>query len=54
MTLPFATVAEELEAARTRRELIEASQMIQHVDGIDYRERLGAIVKRRIDEFKNK
>lgn len=52
MTLPYITVAEKLKSARTRRALIEASQLIQHVDGITNRERLGGIVKRRLEEFK--
>lgn len=54
MTLPFASVAEELEAARSRRELIAVSQRIQYVAGITDRERLCGIVKRRLDEFKSK
>lgn len=45
-------VAAALEAAKTRDELIAASQQIQHVQGISRRDRLGAIVRRRLDEFK--
>lgn len=52
MTLPYSIVAGELESAKTRSALLISAENIQYVDGIDLRERLGAIVKRRLEEFK--
>lgn len=52
MTLPFRLVADELQAAPTRGALVEAAQHIQYVDGIADRDRLGAIVKKRLEDFK--
>lgn len=52
MTLPYRLVADELEAALTAAALVEAAHHIQYVASITERERLGAIVKRRLEQFK--
>lgn len=44
-------VAAALSAAHTATQLLAAAQRIQHVVGIDPRERLGVAFKRRYDEF---
>lgn len=46
-------VAASLEAAKTRNALLKASQQIQHVQDLSQRERLGAIFRKRYDEFKS-
>ena len=50
--MSYTTVAASLNAAKTRRDLLDAAENIQHVEGIQQREDLGGIVKRRLQEFK--
>lgn len=50
----YLEVMQDLEAARSRRELIAAAQRIQRVPGTSDQERLARIVRRRLDEFKSR
>lgn len=50
--MSYRDVAVSLEKARSYDELIEACQQIQHVADLQQRERLGGIVRRRLDEFR--
>lgn len=50
--LPYTDVAAALEASRTRSQLLTAGERIQHVEGIENQNRLGAVFKRRLDELK--
>jgi len=53
MSQAYLTIASSLQSAHTRAALINAAQNIQHVADIIERDRLGAIVKRRLTEFKH-
>jgi len=48
----YTQVAAALRAAPTPIALVAEAQRIQHVPGTSDQERLGRIVKRRLDEFK--
>lgn len=51
----FTTIAGDLEATSSRPELIAVAQVIEHADlTITERDKLGAIVKRRLEEFKTR
>jgi len=54
MVATYAAVSTLLNSAKTRAELIAASQTIQHVGCINQRERLAGVVKRRLEEFRRK
>jgi len=51
MVATFAAVTSLLTAAKSRAELIAAAQTIQHVGCLNQRERLGGVVRRRLEEF---
>lgn len=53
MSAAYLTIASALQSACSRAALIAAAQSIQHVADITERDRLGAIVKRRLAEFKH-
>ncbi len=46
------SITAAMEAAKTRMELIKASQQIEHVQGFSRCERLAKVFKRRYDELK--
>lgn len=51
MVATYAAVNGLLLSAKSRAELIAAAQTIQHVGCLNQRERLGGVVRRRLDEF---
>lgn len=51
--MPFAEVASAIESAKNRDDLDLACDLIQHVADLRQREELGAIVKRRLSDFKS-
>lgn len=52
--MTYSAISASLESARSRSDLIAAAQRIQYVESLADRDRLGAIVKRRLDEFKQR
>lgn len=50
----YLKVAATLQAARTRREVVASAQRIQHVPDTGDQTYLARIVRRRLDEFKNR
>lgn len=53
MSQAYLDLASALQSAPTRSLMIAAAQDIQHVADVTERERLGAIVKRRLEELKH-